>query len=106
MVILKWVLGHRLENLYAPNTIATAFKFIKTICNHAKSNGLNISSQLGNIKVKQTKVDNIYLTFEELDKIEKTEKEKFTDSLLNARDWLIISCYTGQRISDFYVFYW
>jgi integrase len=90
-----------LENLYAPNTIATAFKFIKTICNHAKSNGLNISSQLGNIKVKQTKVDNIYLTFEELEKIEKTEKEKFTDSLLNARDWLIISCYTGQRISDF-----
>lgn len=90
-----------LENLYAPNTIATAFKFIKTICNHAKSNGLNISSQLGNIKVKQTKVDNIYLTFEELDKIEKTEIEKFTDSLLNARDWLIISCYTGQRISDF-----
>ena len=90
-----------LENLYAPNTIATAFKFIKTICNHAKSNGLNISSQLGNIKIKQTKVDNIYLTFEELEKIEKTEKEKFTDSLLNARDWLIISCYTGQRISDF-----
>jgi integrase len=90
-----------LENLYAPNTIATALKFIKTICNHAKSNGLNISSQLGNIKIKQTKVDNIYLTFEELEKIEKTDKEKFTDSLLNARDWLIISCYTGQRISDF-----
>lgn len=90
-----------LENLYAPNTIATAFKFIKTICNHAKSNGLNISSQLGNIKVKQTKVDSIYLTFEELDKIENTDNSKFTDSLLNARDWLIISCYTGQRISDF-----
>ncbi|MEY3500558.1 MAG: hypothetical protein RL308_2227 [Bacteroidota bacterium] len=90
-----------LEKLYAPNTIATAFKFIKTICNHAKSNGLNISPQLGNIKVKQTKVDSIYLTFEELEKIEKTDKDKFTDSLLNARDWLIISCYTGQRISDF-----
>lgn len=90
-----------LENLYAPNTIATALKFIKTICNHAKSNGLNISSQLGNIKIKQTKVDNIYLTFEELEKIEKTDKAKFTDSLINARDWLIISCYTGQRISDF-----
>jgi integrase len=24
-----------------------------------------------------------------------------TDSLENAKDWLIISCYTGQRISDF-----
>lgn len=90
-----------LENLYAPNTIATALKFIKTICNHAKSNGLNISAQLSNIKIKQTKVDSIYLTFEELDKIENTDKSKFTDSLLNARDWLIISCYTGQRISDF-----
>lgn len=90
-----------LENLYAPNTIATALKFIKTICNHAKSNGLDISIQLSNIKIKQTKVDNIYLTFEELDKIQKTDKKKFTDSQLNARDWLIISCYTGQRISDF-----
>ena len=90
-----------IDNLYAPNTIATAFKFIKTICNHAKMNGLNISPQLGYIKVKQTKIDNIYLTIEELEKIEKTDKEKFSDSQLNARDWLIISCYTGQRISDF-----
>ena len=90
-----------LENLYAPNTIATALKFIKTICNHAKSNVLDISIQLSNIKIKQTKVDNVYLTFDDLNKIEKTDKKKFTDSLLNARDWLIISCYTGQRISDF-----
>lgn len=90
-----------LENLYAPNTIATALKFIKTICNHAKSYGLDISVQLSNIKIKQTKVDSVYLTFDDLDKIEKTDKTKFTDSLLNARDWLIISCYTGQRISDF-----
>ncbi|PWA05679.1 phage integrase SAM-like domain-containing protein [Flavobacterium psychrotolerans] len=90
-----------LENLYAPNTIATALKFIKTICNHAKSYGLDISVQLGNIKIKQTKVDSVYLTFEDLEKIEKTDKSKFKDSLINARDWLIISCYTGQRISDF-----
>ena len=90
-----------LKKLYAPNTIATALKFIKTICNHAKSNGLDISVQLSNIKIKQTKVDSIYLTSEELDKIENTDKTKFTESLINARDWLIISCYTGQRISDF-----
>ena len=93
-----------LENLYASNTIATALKFIKTICNHAKSNGLEISTQIGNIKIKQTKIDNIYLTNDDLNKIEKKDKKKFTDSLLNARDWLIISCYTGQRISDFMKF--
>jgi len=93
-----------LKYKYAPNTIATAFKFIKTICNHARFNGLETSVQLSSIKIKHTKVDNIYLTFDELDKIKKTDNNKFTDSLLNARDWLIISCYTGQRISDFMKF--
>ena len=90
-----------LANKYAPNTIAIAFKFIKTICNHAKHNGLEVSYQLDNIKIKNTKVDNIYLTFDELETIEKIEDSKLTDSLKNARDWLLISCYTGQRVSDF-----
>jgi integrase len=93
-----------LKNLYAPNTIATALKFIKTICNHAKSNGLEISNQINNIKIKHIKSDNVYLTFEDLNKIEKANEKKFTSSQLNARDWLIISCYTGQRISDFMKF--
>lgn len=92
------------KNLYAHNTFATAMKFIKTICNHAKSMGIEINDQLGNIKIKQTVVENIYLTNEEIEKIEKTDKIKFTESLLNARDWLIISCFTGQRISDFMKF--
>lgn len=92
------------KNLYAPNTVATALKFIKTICNHAKSFGLAVSPQIGNIKIKHTEVGNVFLTFEELDKIENTDKSKFTESLLNTRDWLIISCYTGQRISDFMKF--
>ncbi|WP_158728928.1 MULTISPECIES: tyrosine-type recombinase/integrase [unclassified Flavobacterium] len=90
-----------LSNKYAPNTIATALKFIKVICNHAKHNGLEISYQLDNIKIKNTKVENVYLTIDELDLISSIEDAKLTDSLKNARDWLIISCYTGQRVSDF-----
>lgn len=86
---------------YAPNTIATALKFIKVICNHAKHNGLAVSYQLDNIKIKNTKVDNIYLTIQELEAIENIDQIKLTDSLSNARDWLIISCFTGQRVSDF-----
>lgn len=92
------------KNLYAPNTVATALKFIKTICNHAKSFGLAVSPQMGNIKIKHTEVPNVFLTFEELNKISNTDSSKFTVSLQNARDWLIISCYTGQRISDFMKF--
>ncbi len=83
---------------YAPNTIARALRFIKTICRHAKSNGLETSFQLDSITAKYTKVDSVYLTTDELEQIEQTE---YNDSLENAKDWLIISCYTGQRISDF-----
>jgi integrase len=90
-----------LEKQYAPNTIARAVKFTKTICKHAKSNGLEISYQLDNIKTKFQKVENIYLTFDELEKIENIKKHKLTDSLDNAKDWIIISCYCGQRVSDF-----
>lgn len=90
-----------INNQYAPNTIARAVKFVKTICKHAKSNGLEISHQLDNIKTKFQKVDSVYLTFDELEKIEKIKKIKLTDSLDNAKDWLIISCYCGQRVSDF-----
>jgi len=88
-----------LKNNYAPNTIARTLKFIKTICYHAKSNGLETSYQLDNIKVKFEKVDKIYLTKEELKLIESAELEN--DYLDNSRDWLLISCETGQRVSDF-----
>jgi len=41
----------------------------------------------------------VYLTFDELDKIERTEMP--SEYLDNARDWLLIACYTGQRVSDY-----
>lgn len=84
---------------YAPNTIARALRFVKTLCRHAQNNGLEVSYQLNNIKPKYERADSIYLTFEELEQIEKTSD--LPDYLENAKDWLIISCYLGQRVSDF-----
>lgn len=84
---------------YAPNTIARELRFIKTVCNHAKYNGLETSYQLEKIKARYQKVDSIYLTEEEIQKIENVSG--LPDHLENAKDWLIISCYTGQRVSDF-----
>src|SRR5690606_8796244 len=57
---------------YAPNTIARALRFIKTLCRHAQNNGLEVSYQLNNIKPKYEKTESIYLTFDELEQIEKT----------------------------------
>jgi integrase len=87
--------------LYAQNTIQRAFVFIKTFCKHARFLGIETHNQLDGLRVERQKVDKIYLSFEDLTKIENISKEKLTDSLENAKDWLIISTFTGQRISDF-----
>jgi integrase len=86
---------------YAPNTTARNIRFIKTFCRHAKANGVETHYQLDSIKAKYYKVDNIYLDEKEILAIEKIESKKLTDGLENARDWLLISCYCGQRVSDF-----
>lgn len=93
--------GYCIKNQYAPNTIAWALRSIKTVCNHARYHGLETNIQLDGIKYKSKKVDNIYLNFDELELIQNIEDKELSESLQNARDWLIISCYTGQRISDF-----
>lgn len=86
---------------YAPNTTARNIRFIKTFCRHAKSNGVETHHQLDSIKAKYHKVDNIYLDENEIKKIEEVKSSELTDGLDNARDWLLISCYCGQRVSDF-----
>jgi len=58
-----------------------------------------LSTQLDGLRLEREKVEKIYLTFEEIEKIEN--KTDLLDHLDNARDWLIISCFTGQRVSDF-----
>lgn len=90
---------HCFEDEYSPNTIARALRFVKTLCKHALTNGLEVNYQLDSIKIRYEKVENIYLTFEDLAKIEQLSD--LPDYLENAKKWLIISCYSGQRVSDF-----
>jgi integrase len=84
---------------YAQNTIQRELVFIKTFCKHARFIGLETNPQLDSIKIDRAKAEKIYLTFDELNSIE--QKVFDNDYLDNARDWLVISCYTGQRVSDF-----
>ena len=86
---------------YAPNTTARNIRFVKTFCRHAKANGVETHYQLDSIKAKYHKVENIYLDEKEIAAIEKLNSKDLTDGLENARDWLLISCYCGQRVSDF-----
>lgn len=89
---------YKSEN-YSQNTMQRELGLIKTFCKHAKTKGLEIHPELLNLKLKKKRVKSIYLSFKELERIESaTMEHEYQD---NARDWLIISCYAGQRISDF-----
>lgn len=89
------------QQLYSQNTMQRELVFIKTFCKHARFLGLETHPQLDSLRLDRAKVEKIYLSFDELEQIEQIENSKLTDSLDNAKDWLIISCYTGQRVSDF-----
>lgn len=85
---------------YSQNTIQREFGFIKTLCRHARSKGLDTSPDLDTLSFeKDKKVPKIYLDKTEIKAI--SELKNLPDYLDNARDWLLISCYTGQRVSDF-----
>jgi len=93
--------NYQKERMYSQNTIQREFVTIKTFCKHARYLGIETHSQLDALRIDRQKVEKIYLTFKELEKIENISKNQLTDSLENAKDWLIISCYIGQRIGDF-----
>lgn len=94
----EFVNYYRLEN-YAQNTMQRELGIVKTFCKQAKRLGIETHTQLDDLKLKKEKSLPLYLDFDELKKIENLKD--LPDYLDNARAWLIVSCFTGQRISDF-----
>ena len=91
-----------IKQSYKASTIKKSFNLIKTVLRHAKQrNSIELSPafDLLKIKLKSEELPKIWLTFEELSKIKNLTG--LNDNQDTARDWLIISCYTGQRVSDF-----
>jgi hypothetical protein len=87
------------KNAYSQNTIARTVRYIKTVCYHARNNGIETHFQLDSISAKNEKIDIIFLTEEEIEQVSIIDYE--LDHLNNARDWLIVCCETAQRVSDF-----
>ncbi len=92
------------DEVYKISNTYKNLKFLKMICNVAESFDIEVHKHVKDWRFeveKATKNDpkSIYLTFKELDKIEQTNMPH--DYLDNARDWLLIACYTAQRVSDY-----
>jgi|AntRauTorckE5430_2_1112549.scaffolds.fasta_scaffold03548_2 hypothetical protein len=90
------------ENKYAQNTIHRDIGLIKTYCKHARKYGLETHPQLDFLKVEQEEVDVIYLNDSELDSIR--EMKNLSNDMQTTKDWLLLSCNLGQRVSDFMEF--
>lgn len=89
---------------YHRNTYIKSIKVIVTVCNHAhEMHDIILHHHTSKITkgktMRYSETDSTFLTFAELKKIEnkKITIEKYDI----ARDWLLISCFTAQRISDF-----
>ncbi|CAA7197416.1 tyrosine-type recombinase/integrase [Chryseobacterium potabilaquae] len=83
---------------YSENTIYRSIHFVKTILNFAERKGIKTRVRELEIRREKQQKSVITLSEEEIIRIKNTEVPQ---ELQPAKDWLLISCYTGQRFSDF-----
>ena len=86
------------EEEYSENTIYRTIHFVKTILNFAERKGIRTCVRELELRRERQKKEVITLTEKEIVQIKCTDVPK---RLQAAKDWLLISCYTGQRFSDF-----
>lgn len=85
-------------NNLSENTAGRYIRFVKSFVLDAQKNGFECSPLIGGFKGFSVKSEKVTLTFAELEKIKNAYFNN--ERLAAARDWLIIGCYTGQRVSD------
>ena len=86
---------------YSHNYVGKNINNLKTICNDANKNNIEVHPKLRLIESvsESTPSENIItLSFDELDQINNAKL--LNAALINARKWLIFGCYIGQRGTD------
>lgn len=73
-------------------------KNIKTVLLDARDEGKIINHQINKFSIESVPAVKVFLNFDEIKKIKETQI--IGADLQHAKDWLIIGCYTGQRVSD------
>lgn len=86
---------------YSENTIYRTISFIKTILNFVEKK--NIKTCLSEIEIRKRLPQREMVTLSEFE-IKQIINTMVPPNLQAAKDWLLISCYMGQRISDFMKF--
>jgi integrase len=96
----SWLLtDNNYSSVYSNKKIAD----LRVVCRNANSRGLPLpidfySFKLGEIKTYDDDEDVVYLNKNEIERIEEVDLK--SEALINARKWLVIACYIGQRGQD------
>jgi len=89
------------EEAYNNSTAYRTVNFVKTVLNHLEKRG--IRTFVYELELPRERKNSTFITLSE-DELVKIKRMDLPINLQAARDWLIISCYTGQRVSDFMKF--
>lgn len=84
---------------FSQNTINKSIKQLKTVCLDAIDRGLPVNIQVRSTKFNHPREEADFVTITE-DEIKKIRNFVGTEYHMNARDWLIIGCWTGCRVND------
>jgi integrase len=80
------------------STTNRTLKNLKTVLLDARGNGKTLHPQIDKFTIEGVPSIKVFLNFQELSQIKNTQI--IGKDLIHARDWLLIGCYTGQRVSD------
>lgn len=88
------------NNKYSDQYIIKNLKYIKTFVEYGKQKGLPVSKEVGNWSFINIRKKYYEPTLNE-NELKIIENYEFEDPQLTvARDWLILGCHCGQRVSD------
>jgi integrase len=89
------------QEAYSSSTMHRSVNFIKTVLNYLERRGTR--TFVYELELPKESRNKSFITLSE-DELMKIKRMDVSPSLQAARDWLVISCYTGQRVSDFMTF--
>lgn len=94
----EYYMRNTLEN--CTNTVNKTLKKIKLLLKYAKQEDLIATTPFDNYKLHIEPTHRIYLTSEEISKIEELLDKKLNDKLYNVAVAFLFCCYTGLRYQD------
>lgn len=89
------------QKKFSINYIGKNINLLKTICLDARKNGITIFKEINDVKIlkeKKKPEEILYLSFDEIKILSQLKLQN--KSLINARKWILLGCYTGQRGGD------